>query len=939
MTAHRFELGRIGEGLPVAAAAPELLRAAGSGAMVVSAPPGTGKTTFVPPLVANMLAERTAELAEGAEGADGSVQARVLLTQPRRVAVRAAAARLAALQGEQLGGAVGYTVRGERRAGSGTRVEVLTPGVLLRRLLADAELPGVGAVILDEVHERSVEGDLLLGMLAELRALREDLIVVAMSATLDAGAIAALLGSGPGPGSGSGPGCAPAPVVEIPSPLHPLRTDYAPFAGARLDARGVTRESLAHLAELAAEAQRAEGCDALVFVPGAREVDEVVRLLRRRVAHGGAETHGGCGEADDGAPEILPLHGRLPAREQDRAVRGRAPGDPPRIVVSTPLAESSLTVPGVRLVIDSGLAREVRRDRARDMSGLVTVSASRASAEQRAGRAARQGPGRVIRAYAQADFARMPAEAAPEILAAELTDAALLLAVWGTPRGEGLALLTPPPAAAMDDAERLLRALDLVDAAGRPTALGARVAALPVGVREARALLAGTAELGDTRLAAEVVAAISDDHRDPGAELPRLLRELRAGRSPGSQRWRREADRLERIAGTQPPQGASATLRARTAHRSEAAGIVVALARPEWIARRTAEGSRSYLLASGTRAALPEGSGLLGEEWIAVREVQRAEGRVAEGTGAVIRLAAPLAAADALRLGAGLLSRTREAHVAEGRVRVREEQRLGAILLSSTPVAPTAEDARPARTAQLREEGLAALHWTDAASALRARLGLVRRILGEPWPAVDESSLLASLDDWLGPDLARLGPGESLRGIDIAGALRRLLPWPEAARLDELAPERLRVPSGSMVRIDYPRLGPASGRGSALVADGADGASGADADDSAGDADPGGAGDGDSTTPPVVAVKLQELFGLAETPRLVEGRVPVLFHLLSPARKPLAITDDLSSFWNGPYQQVRREMRGRYPRHPWPEDPWTAQATARTSRAARGGGR
>lgn len=900
---HLFDLDAIGAGLPVGASRAELESAASSGAMVVTAPPGTGKTTLVPPLVANLLAAR------------GIGSDRVILTQPRRVAVRAAASRIAELDGSALGGPVGFSVRGERRVGGTTRIEAVTPGVLLRRLLADPSLAGVGAVILDEVHERSLDGDLLLGMVSELRQLREDLLVVAMSATLDAARTAELLGSagvagvagvaGSAAGAGSAgsagtAGSVPARVVEVPSPLHPLRLDYAPFTGERVDRRGVAREYLAHLARVAAVAQRAERCDALVFVPGAREVDEVVRLLQTELPR-----------ADrDPAVEILALHGRLPAREQDRAVRGRGPGDPPRIVVSTALAESSLTVPGVRLVVDSGLARELRRDRARSMTGLVTVSASQASAEQRAGRAARQAPGRAVRVYSEAEFARMPAEAMPEISSADLTDAALLLAAWGTPEGAGLALPTPPPAAAMREAVAVLGALQLVDAAGRPTPLGARIARLPVGVREARALLEGTALLHDARAVAEVVAAISDDHRDPGADLPRLLRELRSGRAPGSARWRRESRRLERIAGdgAAGEEGLgfdSAALRstgaAPAAHRAtdgSAAATVVALARPEWIARRTGDGSRAYLLASGTRAALPEGSGMLGSEWIAVREVQRAEGRAAAGTGAVIRLAAPLPEEDALRCAGRLVARQRSARIEDGRVRVSEERRLGAILLSATPVSPTATDTGPAFAAHLREEGLSALRWPEAGSALRARLALLHRELGAPWPAMDEASLLHGMEDWLGPDLERLRPDASLHRIDAAAALRRLLPWPDAARLDELAPERLTVPSGSTVRIEYP-----------------------DPND-----------DGSAAPRPVVAVKLQELFGLAQTPRLLDGRMPVLFHLLSPARRPLALTDDLSSFWNGPYQQVRREMRGRYPKHPWPEDPWTAEATARTKR-------
>lgn len=851
---HAFDLDAIGRGLPVAAGRAALSRAAATGAMVVTAPPGTGKTTFVPPLLA------------------GLVSGRVLLVQPRRVAVRAAARRIASLDGTAVGGPVGFTVRGEREAGADTLIEAMTPGVLLRRLLADPALDGVGAVVLDEVHERSLDTDLLLGMLAEARELREDLQVTAMSATLDASAVAAVLG-------GDG---APAPIVEIPSPLFPLDVRCAPPDVPRLDARGVTPAYLDHLARTAARAHAEAGdADALVFVPGAREVDGTVRRLRGLVPQG---------------VEVLALHGRLSPREQDRATSGRRPSEGPRIVVSTALAESSLTVPGVRLVVDACLSREVRRDRGRGMTGLVTVSASRASADQRAGRAGREGPGTVVRVCSETDVARMRPSAPPEIAAADLTDALLLLACWGTPRGKGLSLLTPPPAASVAEAQSALRALDLVDADGRATALGRAVAALPVGVREARALIAGARELGDPAAAAEVVAALSDDHRAEGADLTALLHALRAGRAPGAERWRRETARLTRIARDQA--GGTRGAGSARSDRERAPGIVVGLARPDRLARRPGAGSRAVLLASGTRAALPEGSPLLGQEWLAVWEVQRAEGRAADGTGAVIRAAAPIDEADALRLGAALLTEHRRARIEDGRVSVRAERSLGAIVLASTPVAPADSDMAPALAAHLRERGLAALTWSDGATSLRRRLALIHRELGDPWPAMDDAALLAGLEDWLGPELARMRPTDRLERIDVAGALRALLPWPEAARLDELAPERLAVPSGSAVRIAYPEVDDVDGR-------------------------------------PVAAVKLQECFGLAETPRLVGGRVPVLFHLLSPARRPLAVTDDLRSFWSGPYAEVRREMRGRYPRHPWPEDPWSAPATARVTHPRR----
>lgn len=886
-----FDLDRIGAGLPVADARAELDAALASGAMVVTAPPGTGKTTVVPPLVAAQTAGRT------------------ILTQPRRVAVRAAARRIAELDGSAIGERVGFTVRGEHRAGPDTRLEVVTPGVLLRRLLADPELPGVGAVVLDEVHERSIDTDLLLGMLAEVRALREDLRLVAMSATLDAEALAALLG-----------GAASAPVVEIPAPLHELSIEWAPPRGLRLDARGVTPAFLDHLARETVRAHAhggsgAAAADTLVFVPGVREVEESVRRLR-------ALTSTDAG-ASGTLAEVLPLHGRLSAREQDRVTGGRAAGDPPRIIVSTALAESSLTVPGVRTVVDAGLSREVRRDRGRDMSGLVTVSASRASIDQRAGRAARQGPGRAVRLFSQTDAARMPALSLPEIAVSDLVDTALLLACWGTPRGEGLDLLTPPPDAAIADAEQTLRTLDLVDGEGRATDLGRRVARMPVGAREGRALILAGA---DAQLAAEVVAAVSDDHRSAGADLTGLLAELRSGRHPGSRRWQGEVRRLARIArdsaeGPMPSGPEGAMPAARDGERS--AGEILALGRPDRIARRVQEGSRSYLLASGTRAAVPEGSALAGPAWLAVWEVQRAPGRAADGTGAVIRLAAPLDEETALRVGAGQVSTERTARIIDGRPSARLVRRLGAIPLSSTPVPAEPGDLARALAAQVDEQGLAALPWTDAASDLRRRLALIHRELGDPWPAMDDASLLARRDQWLDPQIAALAAGSGRRRtdlgrLDLVAALRSLLPWPEASRLDELAPERLTVPSGSSVRIRYPDV--PSSRAENAAADGSDAA-----DPST---DPSMPSTEDQVT---VAVKLQEVFGLARTPRLVDGRVPVTFHLLSPARRPLAVTADLRSFWDGPYQQVRREMRGRYPKHPWPEDPWSAPATARTT--------
>ncbi|CAN7491087.1 ATP-dependent helicase HrpB [Pseudarthrobacter oxydans] len=865
-----FDLPAIGAGLPFARSLATLAEALGDGAAggtaVVQAPPGTGKTTLVPPLLANLVARPPA-------GAPAAPR-RIVVTQPRRVAARAAARRLADLDGSPLGSRVGYTVRGERRTGPETLIEFVTPGILLRRLLADPDLTAAGAVVLDEVHERGLETDLLFGMLTEVRQLSGDLTVVAMSATLDVPRFAALLGDHDGGG--------PAPVVGCPSALHPLETEWCPAPGPRLDGRGVTRAFLDLIADTAAGAHRQalamdRAADALVFVPGAWEVSRVAAGLRSRVGPG---------------TDVLELHGRVGPAEQDRAVSGRRPGENPRIIVSTDLAESSLTVPGVRLVIDSGLSREPRRDASRGMNGLVTVSCSRASADQRAGRAARQGPGTVVRCYSQQAFGAAPAHVTPEITVADLAGVALVMACWGSPRGKGLALPDSPPEQAMEDAMEILLELGAVSGDGHATAAGRTLAGLPVDPRLGRALLDGAAAAGPGA-AAEVVAAVASDARAPGADLPRLLSDLRSDKGPAGRRWADESRRLRVLAqqggpladipGLPPLAGGTALV-----------GAVVALAFPDRVARRVpGDGPERYLLSSGTRAGLPAGSSLAGHEWLAVAEVSRGEGRDSAGTGAVIRAAAPLSADLAESAASHLLVENVEAALTQGRVTARIVRRLGAIVLASTPVRPSPAEGRAAVAAALRKEGLAALAWSTTADALRRRLAFLHRELGEPWPDVSEAGLLRRLQDWLGPELESLAAGADVNTINLAEPLRRLLPWPEAARMDELAPESLEVPSGSRVRINYPEWS-------------------------------------DVTAPPVVAVKLQECFGLAATPRLVNGRVPVLFHLLSPARRPLAVTGDLASFWSGPYAQVRAEMRGRYPRHPWPEDPWSAPATART---------
>ncbi|WP_431074283.1 ATP-dependent helicase HrpB [Microbacterium phyllosphaerae] len=850
MTAPVFDLAAIGAGLSFAAAVDDLSAALdASASVVVSAPPGTGKTTLVPPLVASRTTGR------------------VIVTQPRRVAARAAARRLAHLDRTALGTRVGFTVRGERSAGPETLIEFVTAGVLLRRMLDDPGLDGVSAVIIDEVHERALETDLLIGLLSEVRELRDDLTVIAMSATLDAPRISAALGTDD----------LAAPIVDHDVPAFPLTERWAPSPVPRLDERGVTWGFLDHVAATTASAAREltrddHRADVLVFAPGAREVSEIARRLRT---------------ASD-AFDVRELHGQISAAEQDAVIVGRAPDAPPRIIVTTSLAESSLTVPGVRLVVDSCLARHPQRDAARGMTGLVTAAASRSSCVQRAGRATRQGAGTVIRCVDERTYAAAPVRPAPEIAVTDLADAALLLACWGAPGGAGLRMIDPLPAQNLADALAVLRGLGAIDHEGRATAEGRSLARIPTDPRLARALRDGSPRVG-ARLSAEIVALLGGDLRIAEADVAQAIIALRGGRAPDARRWRSDADRLERM--VRPTPGVRSDL--------DGVGLVIALAFPERIAHRverTAEGA-TFLLASGTRAGVR--GPLAAVEWLAVADVARASARAAAGSGAIIRSAAVLTEAQIDSAANHLMTDRVEAEFTGGRVQARRERRIGAILRSSAPVRASAREGRDAVRRAIRRDGLGMLSWSEGADALRRRLALLRREIGDPWPDVSDPGLIATLDAWLAPELDALAGGVPVSRLDLTSALRRLLPWPEAARLDDLVPDRLEVPTGSRIHIDYPPHDDPSAR-------------------------------------PVVAVKLQECFGWAETPRLVDGRVPVLFHLLSPAGRPLAVTDDLASFWSGPYSQVRAEMRGRYPKHPWPEDPWAAVPTRHTkNRSAR----
>ncbi|MFD4597516.1 ATP-dependent helicase HrpB [Streptomyces sp. NPDC058464] len=813
------------DALPVRQALPGLRDALeGHGTAVLVAPPGTGKTTLVPLALAGLLGEGPAR--------------RVVVAEPRRIAARAAARRMAWLLGEQVGRSVGYTVRGERVVGRHARVEVVTTGVLLQRLQRDQELSGVDVVVLDECHERHLDADTVAAFLWDVReTLRPELRLVAASATTDAQGWARLLGG--------------APVIEAAGVAYPVETVWAPPARPVRPPHGMRVDPalLAHVGSVVRRALAERDGDVLCFLPGVGEIARVAGRL-----------------GDLGDVEVLQVHGRAPAAVQDAVL---APGARRRVVLATAVAESSLTVPGVRVVVDAGLAREPRVDHARGLSALATVRASRAAGRQRAGRAGREAPGAVYRCWSEAEDARLTAFPAPEIRVADLTAFALQAACWGDPGASGLALLDPPPAGAMTAAREVLTAIGAVDSAGRATERGLRLARLGVHPRLGRALL-DTPGGG-----AEVVALLSEEApREYGDDLAAALRAAWRGGDAYAGRWLAEVRRLKADG-----EGASAS-----GVDDRTVGRVAALAFPERVAR--ADGG-SYLMASGTRAELGEGSPLRGAPWIAVAVADRPVG----SGHARVRLAAAVDEDTARSAAASLYAEEQEVRWADGDVVARRVERLGAIELAVRPL----RDADPAlvRAALLdglRREGLGLLRWTPDAAVLRQRLAFLRLRLGEPWPDVSDDALHARVDEWLEPELGRARRRADLGRIDAGEALRRLLPWAggEAGRLDELAPERIAVPSGSRIRVDY--------------------------------ANP---------EQPVLAVKLQEMFGLQESPAV--AGVPVLVHLLSPAGRPAAVTADLASFWRNGYKGVRAELRGRYPKHPWPEDPATAEPTRHTN--------
>jgi ATP-dependent helicase HrpB len=815
--------------LPITEALPALLAALDANRnAVLIAPPGAGKTTIVPLALLD---------------APWRGDHRILVLEPRRLATRAAAARMASLLGEQVGQTVGYRTRLDSAVSPATRIEVITEGLLVRRLLSDPGLDGVAAVLLDEVHERSLESDLALALCCDLqRVLRPELRLLAMSATPDAARLIALLRAAPGAATDAQPGC---DVIESTGKMFPVTVTHAArdLAQPRDLPDAVARAVRAALAEH-------EG-DILAFLPGMAEIRRAESALDRCSAM------------------ILPLHGELPPTEQDRALR---PADTRRVVLATSIAETSLTVPGVRIVIDGGWRRAPRLDQSTGLTRLTTLRISRAAAEQRAGRAGREAPGIAIRLWTPALHRGLAAFDRPEILEAELSSLALTCAAWGTPPA-ALAFPDPPPPGALAAAEALLRELGALDAAGSITATGRRMAQLGAHPRLAAMLLAAETD-GEAALAADLAALLEE--RDPlrgHPSAPNTSADI--------------SSRLAAIADGDPTADRGALARIRQAatqycrrlhlppdtRPSGDAGRLLAAGFPDRIAQRRGEPG-SFRLSGGGGARLPRTDPLANASLLAVAALEMR-------ASAQIRLAAPL---DPDALPAALSARVTETaetgfDAVSGTVFSRRRRRLGTLILSDRTMPADPADTAAALARAVGAAELRPLPWTDAARQLQARAALMRRLEPETdWPDLSDPALIATTEAWLAAYLTGMRRLNDLARLDLATVLRTLLPWHLAARLDQELPEHLPLPGGR-ASVDY------------------------------------------TQDPPLAAARAQAFFGLDRTPTLAGGRVRPQLALLSPAGRPIAVTADLPGFWRGGWADARRDMRGRYPKHSWPDNP------------------
>jgi len=812
-----------GNALPIDAALPGLTAALrGRDCAVLVAPPGAGKTTRVP------LVLMDEPWAQGRK---------ILVLEPRRIAARAAAARMAATLGEPLGGTVGLRVRFGSKVSGRTRIEVVTEGVFTRLVLDDPALTGIAAVLFDEFHERSLDADLGLALARDVQqGLREDLRLLVMSATLDGARVSRLLSD--------------APVVESAGRAFPVETRYL----GRDPALPVERQVVAAVQR----ALRAEPGSVLAFLPGAGEIRRTETLLREGI--------------DAPSVDVVALYGALDADVQDRAI-APAPSGRRKVVLATSIAETSLTIEGVRIVVDGGLSRVPRYEPDVGVTRLETVRVSRAAADQRRGRAGRTEPGVCYRLWDEAQTSSLEASARPEILAADLSGLALDLAHWGVSDPATLAFLDPPPKAAWSEAAALLRSLGALDGDGRITDHGKRLRDLPLPPRLARMVT----EAADPALAARIALVVTErglggTDPDLGHRLDALSRD-RSGRAREALAMaRRWADTAREGRDGEAPEAASI-------------GATLALAYPDRVARSRGGGEGLFQLANGRGAKLDSASALAREPFIVVADMT---GTAAQGR---IQLAAAIAPEEIERLFAGQIESrdTVTFEPASRSLRARRQRRLGALTLAEQilRVAPDAETAS-VLAAGLLSQGIDRLPWSDASRQLRDRVMFLRKAEGEDWPDLSDAGLVASADEWLAPVLMDKTAAADLRADELSQALLGPLPWPLRQRLDAEAPTHFEAPTGSRIPIDY-------------AAEGG----------------------------PKAALRLQELFGLAHHPAIAGGRVPLLLELLSPAHRPVQLTRDLPGFWAGSYAAVRADLRGRYPRHPWPEDPAAAEPTRR----------
>lgn len=831
--------------LPIDFILPELLEAVRSHSnCVLHAPPGAGKTTRVPLTLLDLIPAGSG---------------RVIMLEPRRLAAVSAARWMARSLGEEAGGTVGYSIRFENRCSAATRIEVVTEGILTRRIQNDPLLEGVAMVIFDEFHERSIQADLGLALCLDVqRQVRQDLKIMVMSATLECGPIATLLGN--------------APVVSSAGRSFPVTEHY-------LEGRPDERLP-AKVVAAARQALSETSGDLLVFLPGAGEIRHCAAAL----------DEAGIGES---GVAVHQLYGDLPFDLQQAAIQ---PGARRKVVLSTSIAESSLTIEGVTVVIDSGLSRRLKLDPASGMNRLITLRASRASAEQRKGRAGRLGPGVCYRLYSRHSYTAMTPFSPPEILDTDLAPLALELAAWGSSDPTTLCWLDVPPAASWNAARELLLLLGALDVSGRITPLGRAMANLPLHPRLSRLLLRSL-ELNCPLLGCDLAAMLAERdilRHEPGAwehdcdltERLELLHEWRQSGRTAQMVDRNTVAAVDRVA-RQLLRFVKPEMRGSNADIDDSRVVCLLLsAYPDRVAMVRPDGSNRYLLANGRGASLHRKGAVAERQFIVAVSVDGGE----KGEG-VIHLAQQVAE-DLLRLELAERIECRETidwDQQEGRVAAAREERLGALRLSSRPFVPEPAALLPVVLEAVRESGLALLPLDDDFRQLQARVMLLRTTCPEgKWPDLSDQCLKNDLEFWLGPFLNGVRNSQQLAAVNCSNALLARLEYQQMKTLQELAPTHLTVPSGSRIRLTY-----------------------------------------SIEEPPVLAVKLQELFGLAETPAVAGGRVPVLLHLLSPAGRPLQVTRDLKGFWDGSYHQVKKEMKGRYPKHPWPDDPWCATPTRR----------